>query len=339
MGQIIRIIVKTATFYCLVILGATFAMYTLMWAAPGDLRDVLCPKGCSPERKADIAKEWGLDQPLFIQYGRWLNKAVRFDFGTSVVYRQGEPIANLLLRAIRLTLGLIFGAALLSLLLSFFLFWRPAHWFKRWCVRIGQIPLSILSFVPLYILAYWTVMASNRLPLWLVEKGWLSAQTRMHWLNIELIPFGIELEWTPQMGWLFLLPFCISMLLLTIGNNNLVEQTSGLKAELDQLTQRDFMRAVRAKGASWLQHLLRNMLLPLTQFFTTRAILLLGTVVIIESIMGITGAGWLLWEATKLRDTPLVLAIALFATVIACLLQMFNEIALQLLDPRLRKDS
>lgn len=338
MSAVFRMIGKTVLFYGLVILGATFVMYTLLWAAPGDLRDVLCPKGCSAERKAEIAKEWGLEQPLLVQYGRWLSKAVRFDFGYSVSFSQGAPIAGLLRRASLLTSALVFGAAILTLLLAFFLVWRPVQRWLRWIARLGQIPLSLLSFVPLYILAYWLVMASGRLPLWLTEVGWLSTQTRQHWLNIGLLPFGQELEWTAELGWLFLVPFFLSMLLLALGNNNLVEQSSGVRAEWEHIKQQHFMRAVRARGASWWYHLLVNMMLPTTQFFTTRAILLLGTVVIIESIMGITGIGWLLWEATQRRDTPLVLAIALFATVLSCLLQMLNEIALQLIDPRLRKD-
>ncbi len=338
MNAAIRIVGKTVLFYSLVILGATFVMYTLLWAAPGDLRDVLCPKGCSQERKAEIAKEWGLNQPLLVQYGRWLSKVARFNFGTSVSFSQGAPISTILKRASLLSSGLVFGAALLSVLLSFFMIWRPIRWWTRGLARLGQVPLAIFSFVPLYILAYWLVMASGRLPLWLTESGWISSSVRNHWIDIGLLPFGQELEWTAELGWLFFVPFFLSMLLLAIGNNNLVEQTSGVRAEFDQLKQQHFMRAVRARGSSWMGHLMYNMLLPLTQFFTTRAILLLGTVVIIESIMGITGIGWLLWEATKRRDTPLVLAIALFATALSCLLQMLNEIALQLIDPRLRKE-
>lgn len=423
MSVAIRIIARTVLFYGLVILGATFAMYTLLWAAPGDVRDVLCTKGCSESRKVEIAKEMGLvrtterpgsitikllprpkdsevirglltlskgkwqssdvsqevisgngialiekirspkvaevlirqqfmgdslesqtwllvqEESLFTQYRRWLTRALRFDFGRSVTFSQGAQISTLLRRAVALTSGLVFGAALLTLLFSFFMVWRPIQRWARWLARIGQYPLTLLSFVPLYILAYWLVMASGRLPHWLAQNGWLSQQTRMHWINIGLLPFGQELEWTAELGWLFLVPFFLSMLLLALGNNNLVEQASGVRAEHTQLTLQPFMRAVRARGASWPQHLMHNMLLPLTQFFTTRAILLLGTVVIIESIMGITGIGWLLWEATQRRDTPLVLAIALFATVISCLLQMLNEIALQLIDPRLRKDT
>ena len=60
MSVAIRIIARTVLFYGLVILGATFAMYTLLWAAPGDVRDVLCTKGCSESRKVEIAKEMGL---------------------------------------------------------------------------------------------------------------------------------------------------------------------------------------------------------------------------------------------------------------------------------------
>lgn len=338
MNAAVRIISKTVAFYILVVLGATFLMYTLLWAAPGSVLDALCPKGCNPEMKQELRKEWGLDQPLVIQYGMWLRRVSRFDFGKSVSFQQGAPISELLGRAIGLTSWLVFGAAALTLLFAFFLVWRPTQWLLKWIARVGRVPLMLLSFVPLYILAYWTVMISARFPFWLAKKGYVDRKTYTKWLDIDLVPFGKELEWTPELGWLFLLPFGVAMLLLLIGNNNLVEQASALRAELDQLRQQHFMRAIRARGASTWLHLVHNMLLPTAQFFTTRAILLLGTVVIIESTMGITGVGWLLWEATKRRDTPLVLAIALFATVVACFLQMLNEIALKLIDPRMRQD-
>ncbi len=334
----LKALVKTVIFYILVILGATFVMYLLLWAAPGDLRDVLCPKGCSQERLDEIAREWNLDKPFIVQYSLWLKRAIKFDFGKSVSLSQGAPIGEMLGRAALLTSLLVLGASLLTLLLSFFLCWRPVYRPLRYLARLGQYPLSVLSFFPLYVLAYFLVIASSRIPHWLVQKGWLSPKTLGHWLDIDFIPFGQELEWTQELGWLFLIPFVLSMVLLAIGNNNLVEQASALEAELNHIKNQDFMRAVFSRGASPLRHLAYNLLIPLTQFFTARAILLLGTVVIIESIMGITGIGWLLWEATKLRDTPVVLAIALFATILSSVLQMINEIVLKVIDPRLRKD-
>ncbi len=333
-----KTVAKTVVFYIFIILGATFAMYLLLWAAPGDLRDVLCPKGCSQERLQEIAREWNLDKPLPVQYYLWLKKAVRFEFGTSVSLSQGAPVGEMLKRAATLTTSLVLGASLLTLLFSLFLNWRPQKRRYRWLLKIFQAPLSLLSFVPLYVLAYFLVMASSRIPHWLAESGIIAKKTYYHWLDIEFIPFGQELEWTNELGWLFLVPFILSMVLLAIGNNNLVEQAAALESEIEQLKKKDFIRAAISRGASVFRHLFKNLLLPLIQFFTARSILLLGTVVIIESIMGITGIGWLLWEATKLRDTPVVLAIALFATILSSLLQMFNELALKLIDPRLRRE-
>lgn len=338
MSTAIRIVAKTMAFYCFVVLGATFLMYALLWAAPGNVIDSLCPKGCDQEMRKELTREWGLDQPLILQYSRWLSRAVRFDFGKSVSYQQGAPIAQLIKRAMGLTTSLVLSATLFTLLLAFFMVWRPTMWLFKWLTRIGRIPLTLLSFVPLYILSYWAIMISARLPHMWMKTGQVSKKQYYHWLDIDLIPFGKELEWTPELGWLYLIPFSIAVLLLVFGNNNLVEQVSALRAEVEQLKGQHFMRAVRARGASVFLHFMHNMLLPIAQFFTTRAILLLGTVVIVESIMGITGVGWLLWEAAKRRDTPLVLAIALFATVVACIFQMLNEIALKLIDPRMRQE-
>jgi ABC-type dipeptide/oligopeptide/nickel transport system permease component len=178
-------------------------------------------------------------------------------------------------------------------------------------------------------------MLTSRGPVWLVQRGWLDQRTLSRWRDIELFPLGQQVS--EDAGWLGLIPFFVAMVLLAIGNNNLVEQASSLRGEIDGLKRQDFMRAVRAKGASFWMHFLHNLLLPVTQFFGTRTVLLLGTVVIIETILNINGVGWLLWQATEMRDTPVVLAIALFATVLACFLQMINEIALKLIDPRLRR--
>ena len=333
--EALRVIGKTAFFYFLVILGATFAMYALLWAAPGDLTDVLCPKGCEPALRQEIAKTWGLDKPLWVQYGRWLGDAARFQFGTSVSLRQGKPVTELLAPAVLTTALMVLGSAFLTLLLAFLLCWRPLLRLRRWLVRLGQLPLMMFSFAPLYILAYWTIMLTSRGPVWLVQRGWLDQRTLSRWRDIELFPLGQQVS--EDAGWLALIPFFVAMVLLAIGNNNLVEQASSLRGEIDGLKRQDFMRAVRAKGASFWMHFLHNLLLPVTQFFGTRTVLLLGTVVIIETILNINGVGWLLWQATEMRDTPVVLAIALFATVLACFLQMINEIALKLIDPRLRR--
>ncbi|MCB9638305.1 MAG: ABC transporter permease subunit [Myxococcales bacterium] len=249
--------------------------------------------------------------------------------------RQGKPVTELLGPAVWTTAWMVLGAALLTLLMAFFLTWRPLRSMSRWFLRIGQLPLMLLSFAPLYILAYWSIMLTSRGPVWLVKQGWLNPRTLERWRDLDLIPFGQQVS--DEAGWLALIPFFVAMLVLAIGNNNLVEQASSLRGEIETLKGQDFMRAVRAKGASFWAHFLHNLVLPVTQFFSARAIMLLGTVVIIETIMNVNGVGWLLWQAAEMRDTPVVLAIALFATVLACMLQMMNEIALKLIDPRLRR--
>lgn len=336
MGEVLRVISKTVLFYCLVILGATFLMYTLLWSAPGTIVDVLCAGRCTKEDRVSLQKEWNLNKPLPVQYGLWLGRSARFKFGTSATIRQGQPINKMLRPAIKRTTALVLGAALLTLLFSFFLAWRPIHPFRRWVLKFGQLPLVVLSFAPLYVLAYWVVQLTTRMPPWLVKKGFLAKKTLYKLQDIDFLPFANQLN--DDVKWYFLgTKLLVAMILLAIGNSNLVEQLSGFRTELNELKEQHFMRAVRARGASFTLHLMHNLLLPLVQFFSTRAVLLLGTVVIVEKVLNINGVGFLLWQATEQRDTPVVLAIALFATVLACLLQMCNEIALQLIDPRLRK--
>ena len=330
-------------------------MYTLMWASPGTIIDKRCPVGCSKEYEKKLIKEHHLDRSLFVQYGFWLKKAVSLDFGYSAV-RQSEKVIDKLIPAASLTMLLVFGATFLTILLSFFLGWIPSHPLPRWGLRIFQYPFIFFSFVPLYILAYGAVTTSGETINWmektkqisedkaeeLRDRGFLLGQdTNLEWLvgkdGLTLDKDEGETLGGKLLSTLF--PLFIAMFLLALGNNNLVEQSSSLRNESDNLKEQGFIRTVRARGASYFRHLSHHLLLPCIQFFTTRMVFLLGTAVIIETVMNLQGIGYLLWNATTDRDVPVVLAIALFATVTACLLQMINEISLKLIDPRLRGQS
>ena len=337
MGRVLGILAKTTAFYVLVVLGATFAMYTLLWAAPGDLVDVFCPRGCNKDIREQLVKERGLDKALPVQYATWLFNASRLKLGTSASYRQGAPVKEILGRAVWKTANLVLGATLLTLLLAGLMVWRPASRLARLLSLAGRTPLFLLSFVPSYILAYWAVMASGRLPPLLVKWGLLSKKTLAYMKTIDFLPLGQQVSSEAPFFYIAV-PVLVAIVLLAIGNNNLAEQTSGMRAEVEGLRRADFIRATTARGGRVWRHMLHNLLLPLIGFFTGRAILLLGTVVIIETVLNITGVGWLLWEAAKKRDTPVVLAIALFATIAACGLQMINDLALRLIDPRLREE-
>ncbi len=202
MGEVLRVISKTVAFYCLVILGATFLMYTLLWSAPGNIVDVLCAGRCDKKDRQKLAKDWNLDKPLIVQYGSWLSRSARLRFGTSATIRYGKPISEMLRPSIKRTTALVLGSALLTLLFSFFLAWRPIHPLRRWGLRFGQLPLVILSFAPLYVLAYWTVQLTTRVPAWMVKKGFLAQKTLSHLQDIGFLSFADQLN--SDAKWYFL---------------------------------------------------------------------------------------------------------------------------------------
>ncbi len=290
------------------LLAVIFLSFVLMRVAPGGPFDGERP--LAPETREALVAAYGLDQPLHIQFVRYLARLAHGDFGPSLVYRD-FTVTDLVAKGlpVSMTLGglALVVALLLGISLGTFAATRPDHWADR-LIGTGATMLTALpSFVtgPLLVLI-----------------------------------FGLWLGWLPVSGWNegaaanLVLP--VIALALPVAGAIAKLTRSGLNAALGE----DHVRTARARGLSPMRvlarHALRPALVPVASYVGPAAAGLLTGAVVIETVFGLPGLGRYFVQGALNRDYPLVLGVV---TLYAGLIIAFNLLADLLygwLDPRVR---
>ena len=323
-GRLLSYLLKRVSGLIPQLIGITLISFLVIHLAPGspaDARSDLNPK-MSFEAKEKLAKLYGLDRPVLIQYGAWLKRLSHFDFGDS--FTDGEKVTKKIGHAVPVTLLVNF----LSLALIFF---------------IG-IPLGIYGAVrentPADRAITLFVMAGFAVPTF--------------WLSLLLMSFfGVGLHWLPVSGLTSLdfdglsglekvadvskhlvLPLAVSSVTGLAGISRFMR--SGMLEAL----KTDFIRTARAKGLPerkvLYHHALKNALLPVVTILGLSVPGLLGGSVVFESIFSIPGMGRLFFNSVFTRDYPVIMGILVLGAVLTLLGNLFADIAYGLVDPRIR---
>ncbi|HEV2104329.1 MAG TPA: ABC transporter permease [Candidatus Eisenbacteria bacterium] len=298
----------------LVIVAAlTFAIF---FAVPGDPAALIAGKYATAETLARIHRQLGLDQPLPLQFARFLGRAVRGDWGYSYVSQQ--PVLGTILEAFPRTLSLTAGAVVLWLL--------------------AGIPIGIVSGLR-------PGSAWDRVSMVLALIG-ISAPA--YWLGLLFLKvFAADLGWFPigdyaaigRAGvgaWAshLVLPWCTLALLYAGWYARM------MRAQVLEVARLDFVRTARAKGLPPRsvigRHILRNALLPIVTMLGMDVAYLFGGAVLTETVFGIPGIGGLAWRAIRMRDLPMVMGTVLFAAVFIVLANLLVDLVYAALDPRIR---
>lgn len=289
-----------------VLLAISLLVFLLIYLS-GDPATLLAPLDASPEDVARIRQLYGLDQPLVVQYLRFLGDAARGDLGESFRYRQ--PALGLVLEKLPATLQL----ALFALGLTIF---------------IG-IPLGI-----------WAGTRANGPVDWILSIiTFIGISIPSFWLGILLIlAFSDKLRWLPSSGngtWRHLLMPGFTLALYSIG---LVSRL--VRSTLIDVLQQDYIRTARAKGLTerlvLYVHALRNTMIPTVTVLGLQLGGLLGGSVVVESVFAWPGVGWLMLQGIQTRDLPLVRAVVLVVGISFVLINLTVDLLYSLLDPRIR---
>lgn len=293
------------------VLGAAVVVQCLLAFAPGDAIDSL-PN--ADELRPMLQAQWHLDQPLPVQIGSYLFDVLRGDLRTSLVYRPGMPVLDVIAGPAWRSLLLLLSATGLTTIvgvgLAFFTSWRgglarPAVW--------------AVSILPVFLLARLTVHGLNAGAWALMEAGTIA---RPGW-------FALPIEDHP-------LRWAVAVTLLALGSGALAEVHAESEALLRRIRRSGYVQAARARGAPTLPHVVRNLLPPLTVVIASRAAFFVGGLVILEKILLLNGAGAILWRAALDRDYPLALGITLLAAAVVGLARLAADSARLALDPRRR---
>jgi peptide/nickel transport system permease protein len=254
-----------------------------------------------------IRKAYGLDRPLYVQFGNWIGRAAVGDFGESYFFK--DKVSNLIARRmpITMTLGLV-GltlALLMSIPLGILAAVREGSWIDRTVTLFTMIGQAMPSF----------------------------------WLGLILmIVFGLELGWLPISGtgtWQhYVMPGVVLAFTAVPALTRLTR--SGMMEALSS----DYIRTARAKGllrtSIIFKHALRNAAIPVVSIAAVQLGFMLGGSIVTETVFALHGVGFLAWESIGKNDFPVVQAVVLILAVIYIALTLAADILNAVLDPRLR---
>ncbi len=273
----------------------------------GDPAVLMLPPEATAEQVAELRRAYGFDQPLVVQYGRFLANALQGDFGNSIRYR--EPALGLVLERLPATMQLSTFSVLLAVLIS--------------------LPLGILAAIKRnsrldYVASFLAVIGQSMPNYWLGFLLVYAVSVKLHLLPTSGGP-GLKYVILPG---------------ITIAINIMALITRMTRSAMLEVISEDYVRTARAKGLREFivitRHALRNALLPVVTIIALQFGYILGGAVVVETIFAWPGLGLLTIQAIYNRDYPLVQTAVLFLAVSFVLINLSIDILYQFLDPRTR---
>jgi peptide/nickel transport system permease protein len=299
-----------------VLLGVSFITFSLLNLLPGDAATALLGLNATRSEIHALEVKLHLNDPFFVRYGHWLQSAVSGHFGAS--FQNGQPVSTVLAGRLPVTLELVIGAFLISVLLAVpvgvIAARKPRALADRLSIVVSMFSISTPSFVLGLVL----------IEIFAVHAGVLPAT--------GYVPIGQN---PGQNLKDFVLP-CVSLALPLFASYSRL-----LRADIiDQMTNEDYIVAARAKGLrAWrilIVHALRNSIFGLVTLIGLQLGTLIGGTVVLEQIFALPGIGQELLTAINLKDIPMVEAIVLVFAVAVVVAGLLADLAFVALDPRIR---
>ncbi|HEX7513428.1 MAG TPA: ABC transporter permease [Candidatus Methylomirabilis sp.] len=290
-----------------VLFGVTLVSFSLLHLVPGDPAEVL---GGQEASKADIdriRKEYGLDQPLVVQYARFVGNAVRGDLGISIQSR--HPVRELLLQRLAFTLQLalasVLVAAALGLLAGIISSTRQYSFFDTASMLGALFGISMPIF----------------------------------WLGLLLIlVFAAKLQWLPSGGTGSIRHLIMPAIALGSASAAVIARMT--RASMLEVTRHDYIRTARATGYRQrviiFRHALKNAMIPVLTVFGLEFGSMLGGAVLTETVFSLPGIGRLLVEGIFARDYPVVQGAMILVASTFVLVNLLTDVAYAFFDPRIR---
>lgn len=290
-------------------------VFLMLRLSPGDPAAIIAGDNATSQDIAQIREYLGLDQPLGEQFVRWIGQLLTGDFGNSIYLNR--PVLGLIMERVEPTLALSIStmafAILLAIPLGVLAAWRAGSWVDQ-----AIMAMSVLAFsVPVFLIGYGLV-----------------------------IGFSLELELLPVQGFVSLSESPIGFLRhLVLPTVALGLVYTALLARITRATMletlnEDFIRTARAKGLAeprvLILHALKNASVPIVTTIGTGIALLIGGVVVTESVFAVPGIGRLTIDAVLQRDYPVIQGVILVIAGVYVLVNLAIDLTYSLLDPRIR---
>lgn len=311
-----RFLVGRTIALILTALAASVVVFVAMAVLPGDPAAIMLGVGARPDTLAALRAQMGLDQPILLQYVRWIGGFVVGDFGISYTY--GVPVADLVVQRIGLSVPLALLAMTLSTAIAIpvgvFAASRRGRAGDVVAMGIAQIGVSVPNF----------------------------------WLGLMLvILFSLQLGWLPASGfpgwdqglWPGLRALLLPALALALPQAAILARVT--RSSVLETLGEDFVRTARAKGLSgeaalW-RHAVPNALIPVVTIMGLQFSFLIAGTIIIENVFTLPGLGRLIFQAIAQRDLVVVQSLVTLLAITVILVNFLVDIAYAALDPRLSR--
>ena len=311
----LRFIIRRLLLLVPVLVGLSVLLFIWVRALPGDPARALLGEKATPESIAEVNAAYGFDKPLVQQYLTYTSRLIRGDFGSSP--RTGLPVLETFQERFPATVELAISALLFAIVLGIPIGYLAAKRAGGWVDRTFVATSLLGVVVPVFVLAY--------LLIWLVslKLGWLPVQ------GYKRLADGAG-AWFEHL----LLP---SITLSVIYVALLARVT---RASVLETLGEDYIRTARAKGlpesAVLVRHALANAAVPILTVIGIGIALLIGGVVVTESVYAIPGLGRLTVDAVLARDFPTIQGVILLFSFVYVLVNMLVDVSYVFFDPRVR---
>ena len=296
-------------------IGITLVVYAVLLLLPGDPVDVLLGQEYDAEIAKRLRAEWGLDEPIVVQYAKWLWHVVQGDWGRSMFTR--KPVFDEVLAKLPLTLELVVLALFFELLIS--------------------LPAGVISAVRPY--TWWDYGAST--------FALIGVSIPSFFLGILLfLTFGLWLGWLPVQGYVPLSESVSENLrhlllpTLALGVARTAILTRLIRGSMLEVIRQEYVTTARSKGLTETlvisKHALKNGLIPAVTVLGLQVGFLVGGAIIIEKLFALPGIGSYGIDAISNRDYPQVLGFILVSAVVFQLANLCVDLVYCFLDPRIR---
>ena len=288
-------------------------VFLLLHLAPGDPAAIIAGQTAMPEDIERIRAKLGLDDPIHVQFVRWLGQLARGDLGMSIY--SDMPVTQLIAQRMESTLCLagasIFIAIVIAVPLGIIAAWKAGTWVDYLVMLFAVFGFSIPVFVIGYLLIF---------------------------------GFSIHLQWFPVQGFVSIregvIPFLrrITLPSLTLGMIYAALIARITRASILEVLAQDYIRTAQAKGLNsrtvLMRHALQNASIPIVTIIGMGIALLIGGVVVTESVFNIYGVGRLVVDSILSRDYPVIQGIILMSSGIYLVINLLVDISYRFFDPR-----
>lgn len=294
-----------------------------MHLAPGDVADTISQSmgGADKELLDRIRSDYGLDQPFLVQLGRYVGGVLSFDLGYSFFYNQ--PVTSLILERLPATLLLVITSQLLALFVGVLLGVLSAR-------KPNGITSHFVSFLALF-----------------------GYSAPVFWTGILLlIGFSLKIQWFPVAGmrdvtisggfWTHFIDVLRHLVLptITLSSIFLALYSRLSRATMMEVLGSDYVRTAKAKGLTQrsvvYKHALKNALSPVITLAGLQFSAVISGAVLVETVFSWPGLGTLAFQSIIARDTPTILGILFFSSLVVIVGNLLTDLVLRWIDPRLR---